>query len=208
VEEIKSVNTPKLPPTPYHEKLEGCPEGEVKAIVFYPNPSLKKPSENVPRGFAEDPEAKAELDKIIANMATTMYSVGGMGLSAVQIGIPLRIFIADVYANDLVENKSQLLVAINPEIEFTSTETSKDIEGCLSFPSANEHVVRPSTVGISGLNRDGTKFGIRAGGLFARIIQHEMDHLDGVVFIDRMGRLQKRRVRQKMSKFRRKMGRI
>lgn len=186
---------------PEHDQLTECPSGEIRGLVFYPDKRLKVVSEVVPEDFEAD-----DMDKLIADMATTMYSIGGIGLSAVQIGIPLRVFICDIFANSPRQKGqpgSQLLVAVNPEIGWTSKEKDRSEEGCLSFPGILEAINRPATIGLRGNSRRGKPFALRAGGLLGRVIQHEMDHLDGVTFVERMGGMQKKIVSKKMLKFHR-----
>jgi len=193
---------------PEHDSLIDCPGGEIRGIVFYPDKRLKQPSEVVPEDFDAD-----EMDKLIADMAMTMYAVGGVGLSAIQIGVPLRVFVCDIFANDKPpppkpgepqqKPKSQLLVAVNPEIGWTSNEKERREEGCLSFPTVHEYLVRPSTVGLRGQSRRGKPFALRAGGVLGRVILHEMDHLDGVTFLDRMKPMQKKLASKSMQKFHR-----
>jgi peptide deformylase len=212
VEEMAQQSAEKMIPVshfapPKHDQLADCPDGEVRGIVFHPDTILKMTSDVVPADF--DPD---DMNQIIVDMATTMYSVGGVGLSAIQIGIPLRVFICDIFANQPPQPRqmggppqptSQLLVAINPEIGWSSKETARLEEGCLSFPSVREHLSRPVTVGLRGMSRQGEPFALRSGGVLGRIIQHEMDHLDGVTFIERMGAMQKKLVSKAMLKFHR-----
>jgi|GEM_PF-532913 len=199
---------------PQHDMLIDCPSGEVKGVVFYPDERLRIPSAVITE-FAPDgtplPEIDGEpvsIDQLVADMATTMYSVGGIGLSAIQIGVPLRVFICDIFANIHAPDKggenqsqSQLLVAINPEIGWMSNEKWRVVEGCLSFPGINESVERPSELGLRGFSRKGVPFALRAKGVLGRVILHEMDHLDGVTIIDRVGRMQKKIVSKRMSRF-------
>jgi len=184
---------------PEHDNLLGCPSGSVEPIEFWPSPVLSGVSQTVDE-FDED------LDKLVACMATTMYSVGGVGLSAIQIGIPCRVFICDIFNGAPPDKKrppSQLLIAVNPEIGWTSEEKVRLEEGCLSFPSLKESIERPAVVGLRGYSRKGKPFALRAGGFLGRVIQHEMDHLDGVSFTARMKPFQRQYVMKKMKKFKR-----
>jgi peptide deformylase len=183
---------------PKHDTLQGCRAGVVHGIVFHPNPKLREASLPV-LSFGD------LLDGLVADMAATMYAVGGVGLSAVQIGVPLRVFIVDIYANQPMTEKdngqSQLLVAVNPVLAFTAGNREREREGCLSFPGINEHITRSMLVGLRGYDRRGVPFALRAGGALGRIIQHEMDHLDGMTFMERMSPLARRLTSKRMKKF-------
>lgn len=195
---------------PEHDLLLDCPDGHVRDFVFCFDERLRQVSEVVPPDFCTD-----ELNQLIADMATTMYSMGGVGLSAIQIGVPLRVFICDIFANSTnpIQAKkqgvpsSQLLVAVNPEIGWTtgSGERVRIEEGCLSFPTVREQITRPAVIGLRGKSRGGKSFALRAGGVLGRIILHEMDHLDGVTFIERMGVMQRKIAWKSVSKFHHKM---
>ncbi len=129
-------------------------------------------------------------------MAETMYDAPGCGLAANQVGVGLRIFVIDTAAED---EPSDLKVFINPEIlELDGVQIWE--EGCLSFPGATEEIKRAERVKVKALDRDGKEFTLEADGLLAVAIQHETDHLDGTLMIDRMGVLQKRIVHRKMQK--------
>lgn len=185
---------------PEHDLLMDCGDCDVRGLYFYPDKRLNHPSEVVPDDFDQ-----GELNKLIGDMAMTMYSLGGVGLSAIQVGVPLRIFICDILWIQPQKGKppSQLLVAVNPEFGWKSEEKLNFGEGCLSFPGVVENISRPKEVGIVGKNRMGKPFALKAGGILGRVIQHEMDHLDGVVFTERMGEFQKGSAMKKMTKFHR-----
>lgn len=124
-------------------------------------------------------EINDEFRALLNEMFETMTSANGCGLAAPQVGIPKRFFV--IIADDNVRR-----VFINPEITKTSVETSEYEEGCLSLPGFSEKIVRPASVSVSALNEDGKRFFIEdASGLLARAIQHENDHLDGILYIDR-----------------------
>lgn len=171
--------------TPAPDMLRDCPSGEVKPIVFWPDDRLFLPSETVEH-FDE------ELSKLVSDMATTMYMTGGNGLAAVQIGIPKRVFIVDIYAN--VPNRpgmprSQLLVVINPSlvVEREASLASLAPEACLSAPGVKGAMVqRYETVNLHGWDRHGNRFFMNCSGQLGRAVQHEYDHLDGIMFFDRM----------------------
>jgi peptide deformylase len=124
----------------------------------------------------------ADINRFIEDMIETMYAAPGIGLAAPQVGMPLRIFVVDL---SLGHNPEELIVAVNPEfIERDGMQLEE--EGCLSVPGFNATVVRPQRAVMRGLDRAGTPFQREATGLLARAFQHEMDHLDGTLFVDRL----------------------
>ena len=123
-----------------------------------------------------------EIDRLIEDMIETMYAAPGVGLAAPQIGVPLRIFVVDISVG---REASSLLVVVNPRIVEREGMQLEE-EGCLSVPGFNATVVRPSRVVIKGLDRTGTEQQHEGSGLLARAFQHEMDHLDGMLFVDRL----------------------
>jgi len=179
VEVIEKVESPDP------ETLAGCPVGEVLPLVFWPDERLTRTCEEVPPDFFGE-----QLDKLVADMATTMYMTGGMGLSAIQVGIPYRVFICDISANVPITKKqhpNQLLTVINPAILIPPTAKSVGLlEGCLSFPGVQELVHRPDALVIRARDRGANAWTLVAGGTLARVIFHEMDHLDGKTFLDSM----------------------
>jgi peptide deformylase len=161
----------------------------IRTILHYPDPRLREKAEPVR-------EITPELRRLIDDMAETMYAAPGVGLAATQIGENHRIFIVDVSSED---EPDDLRVFINPEI--TSTEGEEvGPEGCLSFPGITEDIKRAVKLRVRALDRDGKPFELEAEGLLAVAIQHETDHLDGTLMIDRMGMLKKRIVQRKMQK--------
>lgn len=136
-------------------------------------------------------------------MLQTMYDAPGIGLAACQIGVLKRMFVLDVAERENEEDECverEPMVFINPEITWSSEETSVYQEGCLSIPGIYEDVERPSQVRVSFLDRDGKQQEINASGLLATCVQHELDHLDGVLFIDYLSRLKRDRIVKKMTK--------
>jgi peptide deformylase len=122
------------------------------------------------------------LQRLVDDMIETMYAAPGIGLAATQIGVPLRVFVVDISVG---RNTGDLIVMVNPT--FVSREgTQLEEEGCLSAPGFNATVVRPKHVVVKGLTRHGEDQTVEGTDLLARAFQHEMDHLDGVVFIDRL----------------------
>ena len=161
----------------------------IRTILHYPDPRLRQKAVPVER-------VTPEIVKLIDDMAETMYAAPGVGLAATQIGETHRIFIVDTAAED---EPSNLMVFVNPEI--TSTEGScVGAEGCLSFPGVNEDIKRAERVRVRALDRNGKTFELEADGLLSVAIQHELDHLDGVLMIDRVGMLKKRIIQRKMQK--------
>lgn len=143
----------------------------IKMIVKEPDPILRQKSKPVPK-------ITPNIHKLLDNMADTMYDARGVGLAAVQIGILKRVIIVDIGEED-----GQLYELINPEIVQSSGEQIGP-EGCLSIPGLNGDVKRFDHITIKGLNRDGEEVVIEAEGYLARAFQHEVDHLNGVLFTD------------------------
>jgi peptide deformylase len=137
-----------------------------------------------------------EIQTLIDDMIQTMYAAPGVGLAAPQVGAGVRIFVCDV---SLGRNRADLLTFINPAfVERDGMQLEE--EGCLSVPGFNATVARPSRAILKGLNREGEEQTIEATGLLARCFQHEMDHLDGTLFVDRLRGLQKDLIVRKIRK--------
>ena len=137
-----------------------------------------------------------EIDRIIDDMIQTMYVAPGVGLAAPQVGVGVRIFVCDISVG---RNPADLLTFVNPAfVERDGMQLEE--EGCLSVPGFNATVARPSRAIIKGLNRDGEEHMVEATGLLARCFQHEMDHLDGTLFVDRLRGLQKDFIVRKIKK--------
>src|SRR5271165_1097575 len=159
----------------------------VRKILHYPDALLRQPGKKI---GALTPE----LLQLIDDMAETMYAAPGVGLAATQIGEAWQLFVVDCAADG---EPSDFRVFINPEITSTDGKTTTE-EGCLSFPSAREEVERAEKVRVRAQDRDGRWFELEAEGLLAIAIQHEYDHLQGVLMIDRLGPLKKRLLHRKM----------
>ena len=159
-------------------------------IITLPDPRLKLVSEPV---AAVD----AEIRRILDDMLETMYAAPGIGLAAIQVGIPKRLVTLDVSREG--EEKAPLFL-VNPEITWVSEETAVYQEGCLSVPEHYDDVVRPARCRVKFLDRDGKVQEIEADGLLATCVQHEIDHLDGVVFIDHLSRLKRERIAKRFAK--------
>jgi peptide deformylase len=146
------------------------------SIITYPHPTLRRVSKPLKR-------VDTELRKKIREMFELMYAAKGIGLAANQIDVPLRFFIVNLEAKP---DAGEELVFINPVISLPRGGSEEAEEGCLSLPGLYGQVVRPKQVRISAYSLDGKEMRIDATGLFARCVQHELDHLDGVLFTDRM----------------------
>jgi peptide deformylase len=161
----------------------------IRTILHYPDPRLRELGLKVER-------VTAELQQLIDDMAETMYAAPGVGLAATQIGEAWQLFVVDCAAEG---EPSDLRVFVNPEILETEGATTYE-EGCLSFPGAREEIERAARVRVRALDRNGKPFELEAEGLLAIAIQHEYDHLQGVLMIDHLGPLKKRLLHRKMTK--------
>lgn len=162
----------------------------IKPLIILPDPVLRKISTPIER-------VDANLQKLADDMLETMYQAPGIGLAAIQVGEPLRLLVIDVAGKD--EPKAPQ-VFINPEILWKSDEPNVYEEGCLSIPDYYAEVERPKRIRVSYLNRDGKKQECEADGLLATCLQHEIDHLDGVLFIDHISKLKRDMVIRKFKK--------
>ena len=161
----------------------------LRPIVRHGAAVLHRPAEPVG-------EITPEIEALVDDMIQTMYAAPGIGLAAPQVGVGKRVFVCDVSVG---RNPSDLLVFINPEfIERDGMQLEE--EGCLSAPGFNATVARPSRAVLKGLDRNGEEQTVEATGLLARCFQHEMDHLDGMIFIDRLRGLQKDLIVRKIKK--------
>ncbi len=162
----------------------------IKPLIILPDPVLRKISTPIER-------VDANLQKLADDMLETMYQAPGIGLAAIQVGEPLRLLVIDVAGKD--EPKAPQ-VFINPEILWKSDEPNVYEEGCLSIPDYYAEVERPKRIRVSYLDRDGKKQECEADGLLATCLQHEIDHLDGVLFIDHISKLKRDMVIRKFKK--------
>jgi peptide deformylase len=138
-----------------------------------------------------------EIRTLVADMFETMYEAPGIGLAAIQVGVPSRVIVMDLSKR---EAEAEPRVFINPEITWPSEEKSLYEEGCLSIPDVHEDVERPARVKIRYLDLEGKAHEEDAEGLFATCIQHEVDHLNGVLFIDHISKLKRERIIKKFTK--------
>ena len=162
----------------------------VREIITLPDKRLRLNSEPVKH-------VDAGVRKLIDDMFETMYKAPGIGLAAIQIGVAKRVITMDLSKK---EDNHEPQVFINPEIVWTSDETAKYEEGCLSIPEYYEEVERPQAVKVKYLDRDGKPREIEAKGLLATCLQHEIDHINGVLFIDHLSKLKRDRVIKKFAK--------
>jgi peptide deformylase len=162
----------------------------LRDIIILPDKRLRKVSKPVEK-------IGADIRALVADMFETMYDAPGIGLAAVQIGAPLRVVTMDLSKR---EEHSEPQVFINPEIVSSSEEKSVYEEGCLSIPDIHEDVERPARVKIKYLDLEGAQKEAEVDGLFATCIQHEIDHLNGVLFIDHISKLKRDRIIKKFTK--------
>jgi peptide deformylase len=166
------------------------PNMAVREIVKLPDKRLRLKSEPVKR-------IDSSIRKLVDDLFETMYDAPGIGLAAIQIGVPKRVITMDLSKK---EDDHKPLVFINPEVTWTSEEKSKYEEGCLSIPEYYEEVERPAQVKVKYLDLDGKAHEIEVSGLLATCLQHEIDHTDGVLFIDHISKLKRDRVVKKFAK--------
>jgi peptide deformylase len=166
------------------------PAMAVRDIIKLPDKRLRLVSEPVKR-------VDADVRALVDDMFETMYKAPGIGLAAIQLGVPKRVITMDLSKKE-DDHKPQ--VFINAEVSWKSKETSKYEEGCLSIPEYYEEVERPSEVKVKYLDLDGKVHEIEAKGLLATCLQHEIDHINGVLFIDHLSRLKRSLIIKKFTK--------
>ncbi len=165
----------------------------LRPILVIPDTKLRQTSEPV---AAVDDEVRRLAD----DMLETMYKAPGIGLAAPQIGVMRRVVVLDVAKRANEGAEPAPMVFVNPEIVWASAEKASYEEGCLSIPDYYEEVERPAVVRVAYLDRDGTPAEVEADGILAVCLQHEIDHLNGVLFIDHISRLKRSRVVRKFEK--------
>ena len=170
----------------------------IKTILTEPNKILRQISKPVEKVGDEERE-------LMKDMLETMYSAKGIGLAAIQIGIPKRIIVMDLSKE---ENKKLPMYFVNPVITEKNNEKKTYEEGCLSVPNQFAEIDRPNKCKVEYLDFDGNKQTIQAEGLLATCIQHEIDHLEGILFIDYLSKLKKEMIIKKLSKQKAKPDRI
>ena len=181
----------------------------IRPMILLPDPILRERSAPVER--IDD-----ELRRLAADMLETMYDAPGIGLAAVQVGVPRRLIVMDVAQRDAEEGDGddepiaparEPLVLVNPEIVSLGDRPGVYEEGCLSIPDYFAEVERPERVRVRWTDLEGREHEREEGGIFATCVQHELDHLDGTLFIDHLSRLRRERVVRKFVKMAKEAGR-
>ncbi|MBS0275668.1 MAG: peptide deformylase [Proteobacteria bacterium] len=162
----------------------------IRPILTAPDPRLKAVSEPVAK-------VDGEVRTLIEDMIETMYDADGIGLAAIQVGQPKRILVLDIDQRDGKKNPQAF---INPVITWASEEMAVAEEGCLSIPEIWDEVERPARIKAEYLDRDGKKQTLEADGLLATCLQHEMDHLEGILFVDHLSKLKRSMAMKKLQK--------
>ncbi|HHS97899.1 MAG TPA: peptide deformylase [Chloroflexi bacterium] len=150
----------------------------LRTIVFSDNPILRRRSSRVAR-------ITPDIRQLVEDMFETMRAANGVGLAAVQVGVPLRVIVVEIPEDLDDPDAGTSLALVNPELARVSKETEEGVEGCLSVPGWLGNVLRHRQVTVKGLDLKGRKVRLRATGYLARVLQHEIDHLNGILFIDR-----------------------
>ena len=162
----------------------------VRTILTEPNKLLRQVSKIVDKVGNEE-------RSLMDDMLDTMYNAPGIGLAAIQVGVPKRIIVMDISRD---EDKKEPRYFVNPVIKNRNKEKARYEEGCLSVPDQFAEIERPNSCEVEYLDYDGNKQLLKAGGLLATCIQHEMDHLEGILFIDYLSKLKKSMIIKKLSK--------
>ena len=170
----------------------------IRKILTEPDPFLRQKSEKVDT-------VNDDIRTLMNDMLETMYDAPGIGLAAIQIGVPKRVIVIDLSKND---EKKTPLYFVNPEIIIKSNKDASYEEGCLSVPNQFAEISRPDTCKVKFLNYDGKEKILEATGLLATCIQHEMDHLEGILFIDYLSKLKKNMIVKKLSKQKKNLERL
>ena len=170
----------------------------IKKILILPDPILRERSKEIEK-------VSSEVQKLLDDMIETMYDAPGIGLAAIQIGVPKRAVVIDLSKE---KEKKEPIYFINPEIVWKSDETSTYEEGCLSIPNQFAKIERSEKCDVKFLDYQGEEKKIRAEGLLATCIQHEIDHLNGVLFIDYLSKLKKSMIEKKIAKQQKELSRI
>ena len=165
----------------------------IQEIVLLGDPVLRKPAADVEL-FDE------ALEALVHDMFETMYHAEGIGLAAPQIGISKRVLVADVRKRD--EGQTGRIALVNPKVTRFGEETDRETEGCLSMPGLEEVIERSRTIEVEAQNLEGKPVRFEVDGLLSRCLQHEIDHLDGILFIDRVSPLKRKMLLAKWKKLR------
>ena len=161
-------------------------------IIIAPDQRLKRPALPVD-------SVNSEVRSLMDNMLETMYEAPGIGLAAPQVGVSARVLVIDINMNDKGMPGEPLLVA-NPKLIWTSKELNTTEEGCLSLPAQYSKIERPAKIRVAFTDQDNQTKEVEADGLLAACLQHEMDHLDGVLFVDHLSRLKRNMILKKLAK--------
>jgi peptide deformylase len=167
----------------------------LRRVLKFPDPILRQPTVEVPASAFAD----GSLRELVADMAETMYALNGAGLAAIQIGSPLRLFIVEPTVAGRDENDPPV-VFCNPTLEWLSDENEIKDEGCLSFPGIYVPVKRGLKARTKALDLEGKEFTAEGEGLYARAMQHEVNHLDNVLLIDFVGPVKRQMIKRKMER--------
>ena len=170
----------------------------LRQILIEPNKILREKSQHVER-------VDSDLQKLMDDMLETMYAAPGIGLAAIQVGVPKRIIVLDI---DQKEGQKNPMCFINPEIIEKSKNNTTYEEGCLSVPGQFAEIDRPDECHVKYLDYYGQQKEIKAKGMLATCIQHEIDHLEGILFIDYLSKLKKSMIIKKLSKQKKAIERI
>lgn len=182
----------------HHSALPRKSENMIRSILIHPDPRLKRLSDPVT-------DISVDLGKLAEDMLSTMYDAPGVGLAAPQVGVNKRMFVMDCVKDP--ELPARPLVLINPEITWASEDLTTYEEGCLSIPDQYADVERPSEVRVRWMGLDGKPQEEQFAGLWATCAQHEIDHLDGKLFIDYLRPLKRQMITRKMEKLKRELAR-
>lgn len=164
----------------------------LREIRTYPDPVLRKKTSRIE-------QIDNSLDRLIEDMVETMHAAPGVGLAANQVGVPLQLAVIDLSSREDEDQRHPLLVIINPEILSMEGSVIEE-EGCLSIPDYADKVKRAARVKVRAQDRTGTQFELEAEGLMAKALQHEIDHLNGLLFIDRLSTLKKNLFKRRAKK--------
>lgn len=164
----------------------------LREIRTYPDPVLRNKTSRIER-------IDSTLDRLIEDMVETMRAAPGVGLAANQVGVPLQLAVIDLSSREDEEQRHPLLIIINPEILSLEGSVIEE-EGCLSIPDYAEKVKRAARVKVRAQDRTGKQFELEAEGLMAKALQHEIDHLNGLLFVDRLSSLKKSLFKRRLKK--------
>lgn len=164
----------------------------IREIVLMGDPVLRTEADEVT-------VFDAELESLVRDMFETMYHADGIGLAAPQIGLSKRVIVVDLRGRE-EEEEPQRVAIVNPVVAWHSEEVDKQSEGCLSIPGLEDVVTRPVSVRVEGHDPEGHEIVVEADELFARALQHEIDHVDGILFVDRVSPLKRKMLLKKWKK--------